>query len=100
MYRVLKPTGRLYISDPITTVPIPEKLKNDERLRAMCLSGALSFEDYIQKIAAAGFGIIEIRARRPYRILGKRQYGLEQNIVLDTVELVATKTPGCLLLCG
>jgi len=40
MYRVLKPGGRLYISDPITTKPIPEHLRKDERLRAMCLFGA------------------------------------------------------------
>lgn len=50
MNRVLKPGGKLYISDPITTAPIPEKLRNDERLRAMCLSGALFYEEYIQKL--------------------------------------------------
>jgi ubiquinone/menaquinone biosynthesis C-methylase UbiE len=93
MNRVLKPGGKLYISDPITTAPIPEKLRNDERLRAMCLSGALFFDEYIQKIAEAGFGVIEIRARRPYRVLDKKQYSIDQNIVLDTVELVAIKTP-------
>ncbi|CDN16353.1 Ubiquinone/menaquinone biosynthesis methyltransferase UbiE [Richelia intracellularis] len=37
-YRVLKPGGRLQMSDPITTAPIPEHLQQDERLRAMCLS--------------------------------------------------------------
>ena len=68
MHRVLKPGGRLYISDPIAANPIPEHLRNDERLRAMCLSGALSYEDYLAKIIGAGFGTIEIRARRPYRL--------------------------------
>ena len=38
MYRVLKPHGRLVLSDPITQNPMPENLKKDERLRALCLS--------------------------------------------------------------
>lgn len=92
MHRVLRPGGRLYISDPVTTAPIPQHLKEDERLRAMCLSGALFMEDYIAKIAEAGFSEIQIRARRPYRLLDQRTYHLEQDILLDTVELVAIKT--------
>ncbi|WP_094606280.1 2-methoxy-6-polyprenyl-1,4-benzoquinol methylase, mitochondrial [Sporomusa silvacetica DSM 10669] len=93
MYRVLKPGGRLYISDPITTKPIPEHLRKDERLRAMCLSGALSFEDYLDKIISVGFGTIEIRARRPYRILDVKRYGVSEDILLESLELVAYKNP-------
>jgi ubiquinone/menaquinone biosynthesis C-methylase UbiE len=90
MHRVLKPGGRLYISDPITTQPIPESLRNDERLRAMCLSGALSFDAYVQKVIEAGFGEVQIRARRPYRLLDKETYGVD-DILLETIELVAFK---------
>ncbi|MCG8363074.1 MAG: arsenosugar biosynthesis arsenite methyltransferase ArsM, partial [Pseudanabaenales cyanobacterium] len=66
-YRVLKPGGRLVMSDPIATRSIPLHLQQDERLRAMCLSGALTYEQYIQRIVRAGFGQVEVRARRPYR---------------------------------
>ena len=38
MYRVLKPHGRLVMSDPICNQTMPDALKEDERLRAMCLS--------------------------------------------------------------
>lgn len=93
MRRVLKPGGRLYISDPIAANPIPEHLRNDERLRAMCLSGALSYEDYLAKIVGAGFGTIEIRARRPYRLLDKKRYNVSENILLESIELVACKNP-------
>jgi SAM-dependent methyltransferase len=93
MYRALKPGGRLYISDPITTKPIPGKLRKDERLRAMCLSGALSYQDYLDRIIGAGFGTIEIRARRPYRILDQGRYGLPEDILLESIELVAYKNP-------
>lgn len=93
MYRVLKPGGRLYISDPITTKPIPEHLRKDERLRAMCLSGALSYQEYLDKIISVGFGTIEIRARRPYRILDAKRYGVSEDILLESLELVAYKNP-------
>ena len=93
MYRVLKPGGRLYISDPITTKPIPEHLRKDERLRAMCLSGALRYQDYLDKIISVGFGTIEIRARRPYRILDVKRYGVSEDILLESLELVAYKNP-------
>lgn len=93
MYRVLKRGGRCYISDPITTKPIPEHLRKDERLRAMCLSGALTYQEYLNKIIGAGFGTIEIRERRPYRILNKGRYGLNEDILLESLDIVAYKNP-------
>jgi ubiquinone/menaquinone biosynthesis C-methylase UbiE len=93
MYRVLKPCGRCYISDPITTKPIPEHLRKDERLRAMCLSGALTYQEYLDKIISTGFGTIEIRERRPYRVLDKERYGLQEDIFLESIDIVAYKTP-------
>ena len=75
-FRVLKPGGRLQMSDPIATRPIPAHLQQDQQLRAMCLSGALTYEQYIQRIVDAGFGQVEIRARRPYRLLDRHTYNL------------------------
>lgn len=91
IHRALKPGGRLYISDPIATLPIPEHLRQNEQLRAMCLSGALSYQEYLDTIGEAGFGVIEIRSRRPYRVLDRRRYELEQNILLESLDLVAYK---------
>lgn len=91
IHRSLKPGGRMYISDPIATEPIPSHLRRNERLRAMCLSGALLYDEYLNKIIAAGFGRIEVRARQPYRILDKERYALEQNILLESLDLVAYK---------
>ncbi|WP_371379913.1 arsenosugar biosynthesis arsenite methyltransferase ArsM [Sporomusa aerivorans] len=93
IHRVLKPGGRVYISDPITTLPIPEQLRQNERLRAMCLSGALEYGEYLDRISGAGFGRIEVRARRPYRVLDKERYSLEYNILLESLEIVAYKAP-------
>jgi len=53
MYRVLKPNGRLVLSDPVCENEMPEQLKNDEKLRALCLSGALPLKEYIKMITLA-----------------------------------------------
>ncbi len=90
-YRVLKPGGRLQMSDPIATSPIPLHLQQDERLRAMCLSGALTYEEYTQRIINAGFGQVEIRARRPYRLLDSQTYNLEDNLLLESLDSVSFK---------
>lgn len=93
MHRVLKPHGRLVLSDPITEDPMPEELRNDERLRAFCLSGSLSLIEYLQMIADAGFGTIEIRAKRPYRVLDPKHYNTKELIYLESVEVCAIKDP-------
>ena len=91
--RVLKPGGRLILSDPICEAEIPETLRRDERLRAMCLTGAIPLQSYIGRLAAAGFGTIEVRARRPYRVLGPDQFATNRPILLESVEICAIKTP-------
>ena len=55
-YRLLKPNGRLVMSDPMCEQVMPEKLRNDDRLRALCLSGSIPLQDYLDMIASVGFG--------------------------------------------
>ena len=93
MNRALKPGGRLVMSDPIAERPIPEHLQNDELLRAQCISGCLTYEQYMDRIVQAGFGAIEVRARRPYRVLDAKRYGLERNLLLESLEICAYNTP-------
>lgn len=64
-YRVLKPGGRLVLSDPVCDQAMPKSLLQDDRLRAMCLSGALPVDEYLQHITRLGFGTVEVRVRRP-----------------------------------
>jgi len=93
MYRILKPHGRLVMSDPTCEQPMNNALRNDDRLRALCLSGAISLNDYIKMLTDVGFGTIEIRARRPYRILDTAHYATDENIFIESVEVCAIKDP-------
>lgn len=93
MYRALKPRGRLVMSDPVCEEHIPDALKEDERLRALCLSGSLPLWDYIKMITDTGFGTVEIRARRPYRILDPKNYATDKLIYIESVEVCAIKDP-------
>lgn len=93
MRRVLRPGGALVMSDPICQTEIPVSLRDDERLRAMCLSGAVTLEDYVDQITGAGFGTVEVRGRRPYRVLDARRYDTDDDILLETVELAAYNDP-------
>jgi SAM-dependent methyltransferase len=93
MYRILKPHGRLVMSDPTCEQPMNETLRNDDRLRALCLSGSIPLNDYIKMLTDVGFGTIEIRARRPYRILDRAHYATEENIFIESVEVCAIKDP-------
>ena len=93
MNRVLRPGGRLILSDPICETAMPDTLRRDERLRAMCLTGAIQLQAYIQRLGNAGFGTIEVRARRPYRVLGPGQFATDRPILLESVEICAIKSP-------
>ena len=93
MYRVLKPHGRLVMSDPTCEQQMNETLRNDSHLRALCLSGSIPIADYIKALTDVGFGTIEIRGRRPYRILDTVNYPTDELIYIESIEVCAIKDP-------
>lgn len=67
-FRVLKPGGRLSVSDLVLLQPPPEGLRQNLELWGGCVAGALEKDDFLQGLAAAGFVGIEVRrlaAREP-----------------------------------
>ena len=54
-FRVLKPGGRLQVSDIVWTQPGPDEVKADLEQWAGCIAGALLESDYLAKVTAAGF---------------------------------------------
>ena len=93
MYRVLTPHGKLVMSDPTCEQRMNDTLRNDARLRALCLSGSLPIKDYVKALTDVGFGTIEIRARKPYRILDPKNYPTEELIYIESIEVAAIKDP-------
>ncbi|MGB5700806.1 arsenosugar biosynthesis arsenite methyltransferase ArsM [Muriicola sp.] len=93
MYRVLKPRGRLVMSDPVCEQPMNEVLRNDDRLRALCLSGSIPIKEYVKVLTDAGFGTIEIRARKSYRVLSPNHYPTDELIHIESIEIAAIKDP-------
>jgi SAM-dependent methyltransferase len=59
-FRVLKPGGRIAVSDIVLTAALPEELQNDLFLYTGCMAGASSLPDIETYLANAGFGDIRI----------------------------------------
>lgn len=64
-YRVLKPDGRLMVSDVVLAKSLPEELQRDTELLIGCVSGAILKQDYLELLEKAGFKNIKISKEVP-----------------------------------
>ena len=67
-YRVLKPNGRLMVSDIVTEEELPEDVRNSFDAWAGCIAGALEKTEYVDMIKIAGFENVRIVSGKPYTI--------------------------------
>ena len=58
--RVLKPGGRVAVSDIALKKPLPPAIGNDLLAYVGCIAGAVSIEDYVSGLKAAGFDAVEV----------------------------------------
>lgn len=70
-YRVLKPGGKIYLSDIVLLEELTEEQRNNKSLITGCVAGALLKEDYLNKIKSAGF---EVRILYENKNISKEQY--------------------------
>ncbi|HNX10966.1 MAG TPA: arsenite methyltransferase [bacterium] len=84
-YRVLKPGGKIYLSDIVLLAELSSEQKNDRDLLSGCVAGALLKEDYLEKIKAAGF---EVRILHENTAISKEQY---QGIALESLMVELSK---------
>ena len=66
-YRVLKPGGRLAVSDIVYRGGMPEELRRNMEMWAGCLAGALEEEEYVGKLKAVGFQDIGVEVTRVWK---------------------------------
>jgi len=59
-FRVLKPGGRLMISDLVLLKALPDFIKNSIEAYVGCISGAIMKDEYVKAIKAAGFHKVKI----------------------------------------
>jgi SAM-dependent methyltransferase len=59
-FRVLRPGGRLALSDTVALAPLPAALRDDPALYCGCISGAATVAELEEWLAAAGFADIRI----------------------------------------
>ena len=69
-FRVLKPGGRLMVSDIVTKKEMPQSLKEDVGAYVGCISGALLMDQYLGIINSTGFGNVEIVSEKNFIIEG------------------------------
>ena len=65
-FRVLKPCGRFAVADIVMVKPISQQAQNQLALWAGCIAGALGRDEYVTKLAKAGFEGIDIQIVRTY----------------------------------
>src|SRR5439155_649355 len=71
--RVLKPGGRLAVSDVVVRGEVPAEIRKSVELWIGCVAGALGEHEYREKLAKAGFEAIDVEPTRIYRVEDARE---------------------------
>jgi arsenite methyltransferase len=89
-FRVLKPGGRFAVSDVVVRGHVPDAIKKNMELWVGCVAGALSDNEYVAKLAEAGFENVAIEPTRVYSIEDARGFlsgrGLDVDALVTEVE--------------
>ncbi len=84
-FRVLKPGGRIAVSDVVTKGEMLPEIRKSVLAWVGCVAGALEEGDYQAKLASAGFESIELEPTRVYRIDDARAFLSGQGIDVDAI---------------
>jgi len=84
-FRVLKPGGRLAVSDVVTRGHVPPEIRRSMLLWVGCIAGALDDDTYRSKLTGAGFQSIEIEPTRIYDVNDARAFLSAEGIDVDAI---------------
>ncbi|HKI12425.1 MAG TPA: arsenite methyltransferase [Candidatus Acidoferrum sp.] len=109
-FRVLKPGGRLAVSDVVIRGEVPPEIRKSMELWVGCMAGALQETEYREKLAAAGFQSISAEPTRVYRADEASEFlaaaGLDPEVVGPKIEdkfisaFIRAKKPLAASCCG
>ena len=84
-FRVLRPGGRLTVSDIVVRGEMPAAIRRSVELWIGCVAGALEDSEYREKLAKAGFEEIDLEPTRVYRVDDAREFLAEAGIDADAI---------------
>jgi SAM-dependent methyltransferase len=84
-FRVLRPGGRLAVSDVVTRGEVPAPVRQSMLLWVGCIAGALEVTDYRAKLISAGFVDVDLEPTRTYDIEDARVFLTEAGIAVDEI---------------
>jgi len=84
-FRVLKPGGRLAVSDVVTRGEINSEIRKSILLWVGCIAGALDESEYRDKLTAAGFEQIELEPTRIYKAEEARDILAAEGLDVDAI---------------
>ena len=84
-FRVLKPGGRLAVSDIVVRGEVPAAIRRSVELWIGCVAGALDEQEYREKLAPAGFEAIDVQPSRIYRAEDAREFLLQAALDADAI---------------
>jgi len=91
--RVLRPGGRLALSDIVTERPLPDSVTCNAGLWAACIGGAMQSDAYQQAIEQAGLAIDVVRRNDDYRFLSDQALNATTTWGVMSISLLARR-PG------
>jgi SAM-dependent methyltransferase len=89
-FRVLKPGGRVAVSDVVVRGEIPVEVRRSMELWVGCVAGALAEHDYRRKLEAAGFTDIDIETTRVYELEDARAFLSTSGLDVDALAPLVT----------
>ncbi|MGH6897393.1 MAG: methyltransferase domain-containing protein [Geminicoccaceae bacterium] len=89
--RLLKPGGRLAISDIVTEAKLPESIVCDSTLWAACIGGAAQQDDYRGQIEAAGLEVVKVEDNPAYQFISDNARAASTKFGVKSVSLLAVK---------
>ncbi len=84
-FRVLRPGGRLAVSDVVVRGEVPADLRRSLELWVGCVAGALEEREYVKGLAQAGFDAIGVEPTRVYRVADAGEFLARAGIDAEAV---------------